>query len=348
MIKVRLWRVTLLTLLSCFFLVCLPTDSSRAQSQLQSEETLTAEAVLTREIGGEEKHVYRLSLVRGQFVRIAVEQSGVDAVLVLFKPDGQAAVEVNNYPQHEPERLSLITETDGEYRLKVSVADPRSARANYTIRVEEWRPATPRDSQFVDAERKFSGATRLWRQGKADLLPQAVAMYEAALPVWRLLSERHSEMTTLIYLGVVNERQQKIQRSIELYELALPISRELGHRRFESASLNGIGWGWHILGEYGRALDYFQPALTLRQSLGIGRETVQTLTCIALNYTQMGEANLALEAYRETLPLARALGDKVQHAFALDSMALLQIRLNECQQAIDLLRESLALWQRNQ
>src|SRR5215510_10640617 len=120
----------------------------------------------------------------------------------------------------EPEYLSLIAETDGAYQLKISAADPKAARASYKIRVEDWRAATPRDSQFVDAERKFSEATQLLRRGKADSLPLAATTYEAALLRWRELGERHYEMKTLIYLGTVNERQSKFQRFIELYAQA--------------------------------------------------------------------------------------------------------------------------------
>src|SRR5262249_42635429 len=159
-------------------------------------------------------NVYLLPLTAGQFARIAVEQSAADVVLVLLKPDGQPSAEVNNYPQLEPESLSLIAETDGAYQLIISAADPRAARASYKIRVEDWRAATPRDSQFVDAERKFSEATQLLQRGKADSLPQAAAIYEAALRRWRELGERLYEMKTLIHLGVVNERQQKFQRFI--------------------------------------------------------------------------------------------------------------------------------------
>jgi CHAT domain-containing protein/Tfp pilus assembly protein PilF len=336
-------RVAMFALLFCFSIVCLLADSSGALSK-QPQTTLIEGTVIEKEIGGDEKHIYLLPLIAGQFARIVIEQSAVDAVLVLIKPDGQPSTETNNFLLHEPECLSMIAETDGAYQLKVSVADSKAARASYKIRVEDLRMSTPRDSQFVDAERKFSEATQLWRRGKADSLPQAAAMYEDALQRWRELSARNYEMKTLIYLGVVNERRQKIQRFIELYAQALPIARELGHRRFESASLNGIGWGWSLLGEYRKAIEYYQPALTIRQSLGIGRETAQTLTAIALSYTEIGEANLALNAYQQSLPLARDSGDKVQQAFALNSMALLHIRLNEHQQALNLLQESLALW----
>jgi len=335
--------VALLAPLFCFSIVCLPADTSGALSR-QSQATLTSGSVIEKEIGGDEQHVYLLPLTAGQFARIAVEQPAVDAVLVLLKPDGRPLAEVNNYAQHDPEYLSLIAETDGAYQLKVSVADPKAARASYKIRVEDWRAATPRDSQFVDAERKFSEATRLLQRGKADSLPQSAAIYETALRQWRELGERRYEMKTLIYLGVISERQQKFQRFIEFYAQALPIARELGDRRYEARSLSGIGWGWHNLGEYQKALEYYQPALTIRQSLGIGRDLAQTLTAIALIHTEMGEANLALEAYQRSLPLARASGDKIQYAFTLNSMALLHIKLNEHQQAINLLQESLALW----
>jgi CHAT domain-containing protein/tetratricopeptide (TPR) repeat protein len=336
-------RVALLAPLFCLSIICLSDDSSGALSQ-QPQATLTAGSVIEREIGGDEQHVYLLPLTAGQFARIVVEQPAVDAVLVLLKPDGQPSAEVNNYQPYEPEYLSLIAETDGAYQLKISAADPKAARAKYKIIVEDWRAATPRDSQFVDAERKFSEATKLLRRGKVDSMPQAAAIYEAALQRWRELGERRYEMKTLLYLGDVNVRLSKFQRSIELCAQALPIARELGDRRFEGISLSSVGWGWHNLGEYRKALEYYQPALAIRQSLGIGRDLAQTLTAIALIHTEMGEANLALDAYRQSLPLARASGDKAQHAYALNSMALLHIRLGEHQQALNLLQEALALW----
>ncbi len=336
-------RVALLAPLFCLSIICLSDDSSGALSR-QPQATLTAGSVIEREIGGDEQHVYLLPLTAGQFARIVVEQPAVDAVLTLLKPDGRPSADINNYPRHESEYLSLIAETDGAYQLKISAADPRAARASYKIRVEDWRAATPRDSQFVDAERKFSEATQLLRRGKADSLPQAAAIYEAALQRWRELGARRYEMRTLLYLGDVNVGQSKFQRSIDLYAQALPIARELGDRRFEGISLSGVGWGWHNLGEYRKALEYYQPALTIRQSLGVGRDLAQTLTAIALIHTQMGEANLALDAYQQSLPLARASGDKAQQAYALNSLALLHIRLGEHQRAINLLQESIPLW----
>ncbi|HKQ91626.1 MAG TPA: tetratricopeptide repeat protein, partial [Blastocatellia bacterium] len=335
--------VALFAPLIYFSVVYSPADSSGSLWR-QPQGVLAPGVMIEREIGGDEKHFYSLPLTAGQFASIVVEQDAVDAVLVLLKPDGQPSAEADNYPQHEHERLSLVAETDGAYQLKISAADPGAARASYKIRVEDWRAATPRDSQFVDAERKFSDATRLLRRGKADSLPQAATIYGDALQRWRELGERHYEMKTLIHLGVVNERQNKFQRFIELYAQALPIARELRDRRYEARSLSGIGWGWHNLGEYQKALEYYQPALTIRQSLGISRDLAQTLTAIALIQTEMGEANLALDAYQQSLPLAHASGDKTMYAFTLSSMAWLHIKLNEHQRAISMLQESLALF----
>ncbi|HEY8460111.1 MAG TPA: tetratricopeptide repeat protein [Blastocatellia bacterium] len=247
--------------------------------------------MIEKEIGGNEQHIYLLPLAAGEFVRIVVEQPAVDVVLEMLKPDGQPLAEVNNYQQNEPEHLSLIAETGGVYQLKIRPADPGAARAGYKIRVEDRRAATPRDSQFVEAERKFSESTRLLLRGKPDSLPQAVATYEAALQQWRELGERRQEMKTLIYLGVAHEKQNKFQRFIEFYLQALPIARELGDRRFEGISLSGAGWGWHSLGEYRKALEYYRSALTIRQSLGIARELAQSLTAIALAHR-----NSALES----------------------------------------------------
>src|SRR5262249_46538993 len=317
-------------------------DSSGALRR-RPQATLTAGSVIEREIGGDEQHIYLLPLTAGQFARIVVEQPAVDAVLVLLNPDGRPSGGVNNYPPPEPEYLSLIAETDGVYQLKISAADPKAARSKYAIKVEDWRSATPRDSQFVDAERKFSEATQLLRRAKADSLPQAAAIYQDTLGRWRELGERRYEMKTLVYLAAVNERQENFRRFIELYSQALPIARDLGHRRFEGIALHGLGYGWYKLGEYRKALEYYRQALTIRQSLGAGGEMAHTLAAIGTAHTDLGEANLALDAFRKALPLARASGNKAQLAFALNSMAWLHIRLAEYQLAINLLQEALPL-----
>jgi CHAT domain-containing protein/Tfp pilus assembly protein PilF len=336
-------RVALLASLFCFSIVYSPAGSSSALSQ-RPQDILTPQSAFEREIGGDEKHVYLLTLTAGQFARIVVEQPAVDVVLALVSPDGRPSAEVNNYPSPEPEYLSLISDTDGAYQLIISAADPRAARAKYAIRVEDWRAATPRDMQFVEAERKFSEATQLLRRGEADLLTQAAAIYQDALRRWRELGDRRYEMKTLVYLAAINERQENFRRFIELYSQALPIARDLGHRRFEGISLHGLGYGWHKLGEYRKALEYYRQALTIRQSLGAGGEMAHTLAAIGTAHTDLGEANLALDAFRKSLPLARASGNKAQLAFALNSMAWLHIRLAEYQLAINLLQEALPLW----
>jgi len=336
-------RVALLAPLFCFFIFYSPADSSSALSQ-QPQDILTAGSAFEREIGGDEKHVYLLPLTSGQFARIVVEQPAVDAVLVLLNPDGRPSAEVNNYQPPEPEYLSLVAETDGAYQLKIGAADPKAARAKYAIRVEDWRAATPRDAQFVEAERKFSEATQLLRRGKSDLLSQAATIYETALRRWRELGERRYEMKTLVYLAAINERRENFRRFIELYSQALPIARDLGHRRFEGISLHGVGYGWHKLGESRKALEYYRQALTIRQSVGVGGEMAHTLAAIGTAHTDLGEANLASDAFRQSLPLARASGNKAQLAFALNSMAWLHIRLAEYQRAINLLQEALPLW----
>lgn len=260
MIHRRPRPLALLAPLFCFFAICFPADSSGALS-IQIQTTLTAGSAFEKEIGGNEQHVYMVQLRAGAFARITVEQPAVDVALALLKPDGQPSAAVNDYQQGEPEHLSLIAETDGAYQLKISAADPRAARASYKIRVEDLRASTPRDSQFVDAERKFSEATQSLLRGKADSLPRAEAIYGAALQQWRELGERRYEMKTLIYLGVVNEKRNKFQRSIEFYLQAAPIARELGDRRFEGISLSGAGWGWHNLSEYRKALEYYQSLI---------------------------------------------------------------------------------------
>lgn len=113
------------TCLMTAFIFCLQ-PAARAHgfiNQAQSEvKELNPGQSVEREIAGGESHTYQITLESGQFMRVLVEQKGIDLTLALATPQGEAGkstVEVN-LNRVDLESLSFEATVSGEYRLTVS------------------------------------------------------------------------------------------------------------------------------------------------------------------------------------------------------------------------------------
>src|SRR6185295_13989282 len=75
---------------------------------------------IERQLGGGEQHRYRLAMSAGEFVRVIVEQEGVDVTVRLADPDGDTIAEFQDEirPRGE-EPVDVIADTDGTYTLTV-------------------------------------------------------------------------------------------------------------------------------------------------------------------------------------------------------------------------------------
>lgn len=74
------------------FMICTLGMSASAQSPAEPT-TLVPGQPVERQIAGGQSHAYRLTLQAGQFVRVVVEQRGIDVKLALSSPDGKPLVE---------------------------------------------------------------------------------------------------------------------------------------------------------------------------------------------------------------------------------------------------------------
>ncbi len=80
-------RICLLPLVLCL--------SSIGFAQSDEVRPLTPGQSVERDVVGGEAHQYRLTLTAGQFVRVMVDQKGIDASLTLTAPDGEQVAVLN-------------------------------------------------------------------------------------------------------------------------------------------------------------------------------------------------------------------------------------------------------------
>src|SRR5262245_32596890 len=99
-----------------------------------------------RELAGGQGHTYRIALASGQFLRVAVDQKGIDVALRLLGPDGKQLLEMDNPDSTQGrETVSVIAEISGNYELEVLSQAKDAPAGHYAIRIEELRAANEQD-----------------------------------------------------------------------------------------------------------------------------------------------------------------------------------------------------------
>ena len=158
--------------------------------------------------GGTE--VYRTALSAGDYLRLVVDQQGVDLVVALTDPRGQELLEVDSpNGAHGPETVFAVAETTGDHFIELCGWNETVGGA-YTVRVEASRPATDRDRRLAAAARAAADADRLMGQDRADALEHAAERYEEALAVWEDAGESTQEALAHQGLGRARFRQGEV------------------------------------------------------------------------------------------------------------------------------------------
>src|SRR5215510_2623647 len=345
---------------------------------------LEAGKPIEREMAGGQKHYYTITLEAGQYLQLIIGQKGIDVIVTLFDPEGKKLVEVDSpVGAYQPERVSIITDTPGGYRLELRPAQKDAGVGRYEAKIAELRMSTAQDQTRVMAERAFSEGMTLERQGTAESIKKALEKRELALRLsntagdrqgegltlhrlgitYYLLGEhkkaldyfnqalsvrqgvgdRGGEITTLNLLGVLHKDLGENKKALAYYNQALPLSRAIGDRTEESYLLNNLGLVLHDSGENQQALDYYNQALSLSRAVSSRRGEVAALTNLGNVYEEIGDKQRAIDYFNQSLALSRASGDRRGEALSLNSVGIVYQSLGDYQKALDYFNQSLPL-----
>lgn len=306
--------------------------------------TLASGETVKGEMASGETRRFRIVLSAGQYLRVVVEQRGIDLAVALVGPGQKRLLEFDSpNGNFGPEPVSAVAEESGEHTIEVRSPDLKAAAGHFEVRVEALREPTPADRSRADAERTFTEASRQFAQTNAKSRQEALEKLELLLPVFRSLEDRPMEVSTLNRLGLAYNFLGEPQRALGYYEQALAISRAGGDRRNEARLLNNIGGAYDILGEPQKALDRYGRALSLWETLGNAVARGDTLNNIGVSYYNLGELQSSLDYYNRALPLRQAGSNWRREADTLDNLGLTYISLGEPQQALEHLGRALSL-----
>ncbi len=299
-------------------------------------------------LAGDQTQRYRVKLDVGEYLRVMVEQRGVDVTLRVWGPDGRLVLEVNHQAGAQgTETMSLVAEVKGDYLVEVRAAEALAKPGAYRIEIAEQRRATAEDRNRVAAKRATRSSSR-----ESLGLPQ---------PLERELKggEAHEFPLTLAagqYLQLVVE-----QRGIDV---VVAISGPDGKKLAEVDSPNGtqgpepVSLAPEASGSYQievRSLEknaaaghYEVRVQELRAATARDKRRVMAqqtfLAAERLRNQGRREAwRSAIEKYEEALSHWRAADDIAGQAAVLNNIGVCQISLGEYQKAKDSLEQALAL-----
>ncbi|MEM9817582.1 MAG: CHAT domain-containing protein [Cyanobacteria bacterium P01_D01_bin.6] len=295
----------------------------------------------------------------GQSVRISLESQDFDTYLLLYAPSNELIAQNDDDGEGTNSEIVLQLPEDGVYQIVTNAYD-RTGRGTYQLTVESLSASqVEQANQQAEADRSLEQGIDQYRDRQYE---QALASWQAALSLYRQLSDRQGEAASLGNLGLVYERLGNERSAIDSYEQALGIARETGYRQSEANTLGNLSRIYNLLGNYRQGIDYHQQFLTIAREMGDRQSEADALNNLGLAYYNLGDYGRAIGLYEQSLAIGRELRDRpldtlapgsfvprrsdnsVEEARALGNLGLVYQRLGNYRRAIDYFEQSLAIF----
>ncbi|HNH84130.1 MAG TPA: CHAT domain-containing protein, partial [Acidobacteriota bacterium] len=304
---------------------------------------------IERELKGGEKHTYPLKLNANDFLKLVVEQRGID-VVVRLRGQGEKTLQEIDSPNgtQGPEPLSYIVETDGTYTLEIESLEKAAPAGKYELRSEGVRPATEEDRARNEVERLNTQADRLRLAGKYDqalpLAQQALEKSEKIFGMEHLLVATTCRTVAIVLLNKADypRAEQFALRSLAIREKQLgPINLDV------SDSLNTLAVINYVKQDYPQAESLYLRVLSIREKiLGIeSQESASILSNLGVLYYAKGDYLRAESVYQRALAIyEKLLGPShPEIAVSLNNLGALYYAQGDFIKAESLLQRALAI-----
>jgi CHAT domain-containing protein/Flp pilus assembly protein TadD len=289
---------------------------------------------IEREMKGGELHTYEIALTKDQYLKVVVDQRGIDVVVQVIALDGKQILEVDSpNGDNGPEPVELIAEASGNYRLNVQSLEKIAPVGKYEIKIIALHAATSNDRVSAEramapeeAKRLSSAAEQLYKAGKYH---EAIPLAERALAIREeVLGKDHPVVAgSLMTLALLYQTKGDFAKAESLYVRVLAIAgKELGvdHPRVADL-LNNLALLYLEKGDVAKAEPLLVRALSIREKvLGIDHPDVaSSLNHLAELYRRKGDYAKAEPLLVRALAInEKALGaDHPDVAMSLNDLA---------------------------
>lgn len=342
-------RLRLIFIVSLLFIPA--TVSSQSNPSIPSLELAKPSE---RQITGGEVHPYNLTLKVDEYVRVEVDQRGIDLAIWTFDPAGKKISQVDAVRVGAKEAILIVAEMPGAYRIEVHTTFPKVPAGQYEINVPELRPATERDKVSYRAGLLIAHAFEIeQKQNNPEGWRKAIENYEAALPLFQSIKDSvwEADAVCLIASAYINlaEKEKAFDFANRAVSLAETLVRDSDQEK-RTTALNIQAWTLETLGrahsDFGdrkKAVDLFTQAVSIRKQTNDRSGTIIALNSLAVLYQTMGEASKALEFLNEIRELLKGLGDRAKEGSLLNNICVIHEDLAEYTKAIEFCNQALSI-----
>jgi len=311
--------------------------------------TLEPGQSVKRELTGGQRHIYQIKLRADQFLKVIVEQQGIDVVAQVLGPDGAQILEVDSESRPRgQEQASLAPEAAGDYRLIVKPKQDGSAAGSYEIRIEELRAATEDDRALQEASKLLKEYVKLQGEGKHD---EAMPLVKRSLEIReRILGPSHRDVAAALNAlaniywnkGEYAKAEPLYQRALTIFEMALgPEDPRV------AITLNNLAALYWNKGDYVKPEPLAQRALAIMER-AFGREhpnVALVVNCLAIIHSSRGDYAKAEPLFGRALAIwERTLGPEHPNVgIALSNLANVFYNEGEFAKAEPLYQRALAM-----
>jgi CHAT domain-containing protein len=272
---------------------------------------------IKRRLAVRQEHIYQIKLSVDQFLKVAVEQQGIDVMVRVVAPDGERVTEFDSESSLWGKELAtLVAKAPGDYRLIVKPTQKRASAGGYRIRIEEMRAATENDRALYETYLLFRESIKLRDAGKYD---EALPLFERVIETRkRILGPDDPDLAAAIHdLAVSYYYKGDYTRVEPLSNRALAIQEKaLGRNHPQvAASLNLLTVLHLNKGDYEKAELLANRALAIKEkTLGPEHSNLAYyLRNLARIYDKKGDYDKAKPLYMRALAIReKTLGPEHQ------------------------------------
>jgi CHAT domain-containing protein/uncharacterized protein HemY len=244
-----------------------PQSSTANKADTTHAVALESGKPLERELKGGASHAYSITLKAGQFMRIVVEQKGIDVVLLLTDENGKQLLEVDApNGSFGPESISFETPSSQSFQITVRALGNEGS-GKYSVTAEIHPSASTQDRIRLTAEQTFRSARVQYQQLKPESVTEAVKGYELAANSWHSLNDQYWESVALANAGLAYSALGNTKAALEQFSKARLLQQAVKDQHGESDTLSLIGTTYLLAENYQKALESLNEALTLKRAL---------------------------------------------------------------------------------
>jgi tetratricopeptide (TPR) repeat protein len=289
-------------------------------------------------------HEYVLPLAARTYLFLEISPVGVDIDASLLDPGGKPVASMDGRAGFGNARLlALITNSPGNYRLRVTTRGERAFSGHYELEARGLRPAEAGDEVRVEAIRRLAEGRRL--RGDAKSRGKSLAKLKEALARWQSVKDGTGEVESLAEIGGLYADQGEHREAMHWHQRALERAREIRNAEGEAWALGNLGNCYLEMTQYDSSIASYKKAVNAWEQIGRITEKAFALQSLGKAYRAKGVPEEGLRAFKEALGLQEKTRDFAEQAHTLSGIGAIYFDQGNITEALKVWEQALGFSQ---